>query len=324
MKKAIYFLSLCLVVLLMMRCSNDNLKPDNNLESDELIPLEKSWDLKSLSILQTMKFNMIEKKLKSLTTDQLKTYERDLFLVNEEYRKRPSRETLKKVINLLGFTDVNAYLFKYNSEQSLKKNIFRTYFQNNFSPENISSFKTELSKVNQYITQKPVINATNSDPICQSTCLITYNMCLSDARNAYNTATSGSCSLEKIPGCQPIYGWDVVAASEPNTLQNGCVTIGYSQYPGQFGSQLCGFPTYPTITYSSNGDFRYDFDPSRTNQLLIYLRGSNPINDCNDYNKYNSCLAAKDEAQKNAETVLTLATAKCVNDYYNNCLKSCN
>ncbi len=318
MKKIIYFLSICATALLMTQCSNNGIVPNGEPKPNGVESIEKDWDFKSISILQSMKFNTINQKLKSLSKEELNSYERNLVSANEEYIKNPSKKSLEKFIQLLGFADTNDYLFKNYAEKMLKDRVFENYYQGNFSEDNTEAYKSELSKINSNNSASSQIpNSVQDKALCQLLCANSYALCGANAINAYNNATSGSCSLDKISGCQPIYQWVVIGASAPNTLDNGCIVVNSNSV--NFGN-ICGLGSTPVIV--NNGVFIFDFDPSRSNQMIVYGQGGQ-TNDCNDYNAYNSCLAAKANAKNQADIAYALAVLGCINDL-STCNNGCN
>jgi len=58
MKKIVYFFSVCALTMLTTQCSNNGVIPNNELKPNKVESIEKNWDLKSISILQTMKFRV--------------------------------------------------------------------------------------------------------------------------------------------------------------------------------------------------------------------------------------------------------------------------
>jgi len=194
----------------------------------------------------------------------------DIIFANEEYIKNPSQKSLEKYIQLLGFTDTNDYLMKNNAEKMLKEKIFKTYYQGNFSTENMKAYTAELSKINSNNSAlHPTTNSVQDKAYCQLLCSNAYALCTVNAMNAYNSATNGNCTLNTIPGCQPTYQWGIIGASSPNSLDNGCIQINSNAV--SFGL-ICGLGTTPSIV--NNGVFLFDFDPSRTNQMIVYGQGS--------------------------------------------------
>ncbi|MET3125357.1 hypothetical protein ABID42_000445 [Arcicella rosea] len=316
MKKITCLLLICVVSFLMTKCSNStSIVPDSDLQLKTVVPIENNWDLKSLSILQNIKFNTINEKIKSLSEEELKNYERDIVTAYDEYTKNPSKESLGKYIGFLGYTDINDFLFKDNAEKRYKEKIFKAYYNSDFSTKNIQKFSIELSKI--YTNNNPTVNSTQATPYCGLVCANTNSICLAEANNAYNNATSGSCTLNTITGCQPIYQWTIIGVSVPNSMVNGCLVV-RAIINRNFGP-FCDLGPTPFVVV--NDVFKYDYDPSRANQMIIYNAGPQ-TNDCNDYNSYNSCLAIKKQAKEQADIIYAIAVAKCALSY-STCLNGC-